>query len=441
MYEKARKRAILAGLDKIRGCFYDWEIGYLCEASHSQIALKTPKTMKHTISFLLLACSLLSCNRYLSDYIPTVDYRGLRIKSIEPQIDLQSQTVDAELLLQLAFRYSNPYKKPLRIPDHNFSVWMKNSGLAQGRELAHLAGTGSSFVVRPESDTVVQYLLRLDLDPLGQMKDFLGWDNVWEFRSLVTLDLKEYLPGGAIKQALSGVNTKREIPLVFSDSIRLPLPPVVRPQSGATARVAWLGQMESLDLKPLRDGMNPFVNLIKDTKVQVYAPTVSNPFRTVEVNFADHMMSLLTPVVPAADDTWDDFKDAWTDFKNQPVLEYPGPRVTGLRVTFPFQIYNPNHFPIESPEMDMSARLNSSYTPMQMEMDPSGSKLIGPLQNKTMTLSCRLNWNNTFTFQGLFSGQALPNNPTFSGNINVDIGYGMIRVPYSVVVPLNLGGQ
>lgn len=397
--------------------------------------------MKRTIVLLLVASSFLSCNRYLSDYIPTVNYRGLRIKSIEPQINPQTQSVDAELFLQLAFSYSNPYKKPLRIPDHNFSVWMKNSGLPQGRELAHLAGVGSSFVVGPESDTVVQYLLRLDLDPLGQMKDFLGWDNVWEFRSIVTLDLKEYLPGGALKQAFSGVETKRDIPLAFSDSIRLPLPPVIKPQTGAAGQVAWLGQMETLDLKPLRDGMNPFVNLMKNTKVQVYSPTLNNPFRTVEVNFADHMMSLLTPVIPAAGDTWDNFNDAWTDFKNKPVIQYPGPRVTGLRVTFPFLIYNPNRFPIESPEMDMSARLNNSYMPVQMEMTPGSSKIIAPLQNKAMTLTCRLNWNNTFTFQGLFSGQALPNNPTFSGNINVDIGYGMIRVPYAVVVPLNLGGQ
>lgn len=406
------------------------------------LTLKKNRAMKPLLHLIiLLALFQTGCNRYLADYLPTVDYRGVKVKSVEPQINLANQTVSADLTLSLTFRYTNPYKRPLRIPEHSFGMYMKNAGLTQGRELAHLAGAKSSFLVPAEGDTLVNYSLRLDLDPQGQMKDFLGWDNYYEFRSLVTVDLKEYLPGGALRQALSGVNTSRQIPIAFGDSIRLPLPPVIKPKLNTAASMTWVGQMEKLDLSLMRNGMSPFVNLITDTKVRVYSPTVSNPFRMVEVNFASHMMSLLSPVVPSANDQWENFKDNWDDFEDQPVIQYPGNRVTGIRVTFPFILYNPNHFPIESPELDMAAKLNSSYTPVTMEMEPGGSKVIAPLQNKPMELSWQLNWNNTFTFQGLFSGQTLPNNPTFSGSMNVDIGYGMIRVPFSVTAPLTLGGN
>lgn len=395
------------------------------------------------VFLLLTALASFSCNRYVADFVPTIDYRGVKVKSVEPQINLSTQQVQAEINLQLSFRYHNPYKRALRIPEHSFGVYMKNAGLTQGRELAHLAGGKGSFRVPAEGDTVVQYLLRLDLDPLGQMKDFLGWDNYYEFRSVVRVDLKEYLPGGALRQALGQVmgNTVREIPISFGDSIRLPLPPVIKPSLNTQAQVVWVGEMEKLDLKPLRDGMNPFVSLITNTQVAVYSPTLQNPFRTVQVNFADHMVSLLTPVVPSADNSWNSFKSNWTTFKNQPSIEYPGPRVTGLQIKVPFVIHNPNHFPIECPEMEMEARLNSSYTPLSMEIDPGSSKIISPLQEKRVNCTWQMNWNNTFTLPGLFSGQALPNNPTFAGNVNVDIGYGMIRVPFSVTAPLKLGGD
>ncbi len=381
------------------------------------------------------------CNRYLSDYIPTVDYRGTKIKSIEPEVSVVNG-VSAKLNLLLAFRYTNPYKQPLTIPAHSFTLSMKNRALPAGRVLSHLSGSKSTFQVRAQGDTTISYVLSLDLDPLGQMKDFLGKDNYYEFSSDLTVDLKDYLPGGAIRQGVSSLlgNTSRDIHLAFGDSIRLPLMPIVKP-AASPARVQFVGSMESIDFSPLKDGMNPFVSLISDTKVQVYAPTWENPFRTVEVNFADHMMNLLSPVVSQAPATWTNFKSNWTTFKAQPVIRYPGSRVTGLRVTIPFMIKNPNDFAIESPEMSTIAQLNSVYQPVAMEVDAVGSPRIGPGEEQRMNLTWQINWNDTFTLPGFISGQALPNNPTLKGNVNVDIGYGMISLPFSITAPLQLGGN
>ncbi|MDX1909359.1 MAG: hypothetical protein SF053_20135 [Bacteroidia bacterium] len=392
------------------------------------------------ISVWLAALLYPGCNRYIADYVPTVDYRGARIRSLEPQVNLQTGQVRAELTLVLSFRYSNPYRRPLLIPAHTFSLHMKNRFIPNGRELSHLQGNQAAFRVPADGDTVVQYSLRLDLDPLGQMKDFLGRDNYYEFRSDITLDLQDYLPGGALRQAVSAAlgDTERDIRLAYGDSIRLPLMPVILP-SATKARIQLVGEMEKLDFSPLRNGMKPFYNLITGTKVLVYAPTMTNPFRTVEVNFADHMMTLLSPVAPDAPDAWDNFKDHWADFQAQPVVEYPGEDITGLRVTIPFVIRNPNDFPIESPEMHALFQLNTAYQPVSMEIDPAGSRIIGAGQDRTMTLSWQLNWNDTFTLPGLLSGQVLPQNPTLKGSVNVDIGYGMVRVPFSLTAPVQLG--
>ena len=426
-----------------------------------------------TLPALLLLFS--HCSRRISDNIPTVRYQNLRIEQIQPELE----RANLKLKLGMRFLFKNPLNQEIQIPEHDLTFRLNN------RKVSGDVNRQPAFVLPGKSEEQITYYFTFDLNPQGVLRDLdvLGKDNYFELNSEFKLDLADYginLPAGFGKYTFE---------IAYGDTIRLPLLPEVRPADQA-GRIELLGQMESLDLRPFKSAAQPFVNLLNqsfyvqdpfmklmlETKVPVYTPELGNPFKTTEVNLADHVVNtllqpidpqamvkwnglknklapdtpqpvmdqiintFLKPINPSAPQQWNAFKTQWNSFSiNIPEqLEYPGPRVTGILVEIPFLIHNPNQFGIEAPAFFASTEL-PSFHPVALSAEPVGGPRIGAGQNRLMILRMRLRWGDDDNpgLGWLVNGELLQ--PTLKGATRVDLGYGPVELDMQVPLDLRIG--
>jgi hypothetical protein len=433
--------------------------------------LPSPRVIAFSACLLLCTCSVY-------EKIPNVQFRGPTLQAVQSNINLKQLKID----LGLRFLFVNPLKKAIVVPDHSFVMKLN------GQELPGQLQKKSSFQVPAEGERLETYIYTFDLSPDGILQglNVLGKDNYYEFIAEVEVDLKDF--GIKIPTALGKLPLrKHKLEFEFGDSIRLPLPPIVE-VAGAPGRINFLGQMEQFDLEPVKNAMtpmvdllldaefdagqiDPFVNLLLTAMVDVYAPTALQPFRTIKVNLGDHMVNtLLAPLFPQAPQQWEDFKEKmnpgvvnvmdhlvnvflapingqapthwtqfklkWEDFKERPLnFQYPGPRVTGLRVEMPYRIFNPNAFPIRSPTL-FGAATEGNRQPLSFQAAPSqGAQLIPPNARSDMLVMFTLDWSQAGQgLLGILQGHTFQ--PRLIGRASVDLGYGVMN--FDIDLPVSL---
>lgn len=375
----------------------------------------------------------LSCNRYFNirDYVPTVDFRGISIDKLEPEIDLQNFEVKGKLLLNLKFRFNNPYETQLTIPDHNFKFSMRNIPITQ------LSKRGNSFVVPAKGSITQKYSLELNLDPQGYFKDFMGKDNVYKFESTFYINVNDYVENVFARKAVKHIigGDRIEIPFEISDTLRLPLPPKFS-LANEMSYIKFIGNNNKVNLTAL----SPFVNLLMDTRITVPNPSVTCWFCTREVNAASYLVSYLNAINPNANSTWSDFKNKWNDIKDNLIIEYPGPGTTGYKIYIPFEVLNPNEFSIEAAAFTTTASLNSNYSPYIVEFRThDDDKIIKPGRKKKMYLTWQTNFFQGNILQAFGIGEPLISNPSIKMEMGFDLGYGNVQIPYKLSIPFKIG--
>ncbi|MFZ1255822.1 MAG: hypothetical protein WAR77_05685 [Saprospiraceae bacterium] len=390
-------------------------------------------SIKSKVLLLSLVFLSMSCNRYFNirEYVPTVDFRGIEIKKLEPEIDIQHLAIKGKLTLNLKFRFNNPYDTQLTIPDHDFKFLMRD------RTISQLSKRGASFIVPPKGSVTQRYSLELDLDPQGYFKDFMGKDNVYKFESTFYIKVDDYVQNviarKAVKHMLGG--DRITVPFEITDTLRLPLPPRIA-ASSESSFLKFIGDNNQLNLT----GLSPFVNLLLNTNVRVYAPLLTDWDRTINVNAADFIVARMNDINPIANERWNGFKSKWNNIKDNLVVEYPGPNTTGYKIYIPFELYNPNEFAIEAVMFTSTAMLNQNYSPYIVEFKTlDGNKMIQAKHSKKVYLTWQTNFFQGNILQAFGIGDPLISNPTLKGQIGVDIGYGNIQIPYQFTIPFKIG--
>ncbi|MBK6546025.1 MAG: hypothetical protein IPG12_12240 [Saprospiraceae bacterium] len=390
-------------------------------------------SIKSKVLLLSLVFLSMSCNRYFNirEYVPTVDFRGIEIKKLEPEIDIQHLAIKGKLTLNLKFRFNNPYDTQLTIPDHDFKFLMRD------RTISQLSKRGASFIVPPKGSVTQRYSLELDLDPQGYFKDFMGKDNVYKFESTFYIKVDDYVQNGiarkAVKHMLGG--DRITVPFEITDTLRLPLPPRIA-ASSESSFIKFIGDNNQLNLT----GLSPFVNLLVDTKIKIPDPSATCWFCSKEINAANYLVSQIGLINTSAPIAWTNFLNKWNNIKNNLVVEYPGPNTTGYKIYIPFELYNPNEFAIEAVMFTSTAMLNQNYSPYIVEFKTlDGNKMIQAKHSKKVYLTWQTNFFQGNILQAFGIGDPLISNPTLKGQIGVDIGYGNIQIPYQFTIPFKIG--
>jgi hypothetical protein len=429
----------------------------------------------YVFSLFVILLLFSQCSHRISDNIPTVRYQNLRIEQIQPELE----RANLKLKLGMRFQFKNPLNQDLLIPEHDLTFRLND------RKVSGDINQQAAFTLPGKSEKQITYYFTFDLNPQGILQDLdvLGKDNYFELNSEFKLNLADH--GINLPAALSTYTFE----VAYGDTIRLPLLPEIRTADQA-GRVELLGQMETLDLRPFKNAAQPFVSLLNqsfnvqdpfiklmlETKLPVYTPEPGNPFKTSQVNLADHvvntllqpidpqamvkwsglkgklapdspqpvmdqiMQTFLKPINPAAPQQWNAFKIQWSSFvDNIPeALEYPGPRVTGILVEIPFLIHNPNQFIIEAPAFFASTEL-PAFQPVSLSADPLGGTAIGAGQDHLMLLRMQLRWGDDENpgLDWLVQGDLLQ--LTLRGSTRLDLGYGPVNVYMEVPLNLQLG--
>lgn len=432
--------------------------------------------MKNTLVLFATLLVLTNCSVY--EKLPTVSFRGPTLQGVQTQLDLE----EIKVHLGLRFLFRNPLKKDITVPEHQFTLKIN------GQDLPFNLQRKDAFKVPAEGQQMVTYTFTFDLSPNGPLKNLniLGRDNYYEFETKVEVDLKAL--GIKVPTSLGKLPLKKhELEFSFGDTIRLPLLPVVKP-APQIAKVQFLGSMESFNLEPVKNAMtpmvdlmldatfdseplDPFVELLLDSKVTVLLPTTTPPFfKTQELNVAEHIVdNLLSQIDEDAPDLWEDFKgklqpgevnvmnhlvntflepvnsqssenwaqfkQQWDQFKNSDLkFEYPGPGVTGLQIEVPFVIHNPNTFPIQAPAVFATAS-EGNYQPLGFQAIPTNDGAIPSGADRQMKLYLSLDWSQgSQNILDFIQGKSFQ--PRLRGRTSIDLGYDLMDL--EIDIPINL---
>ncbi|MEL6670828.1 MAG: hypothetical protein AAFR61_01505 [Bacteroidota bacterium] len=417
------------------------------------------------LASLFFLISLSSCR--LAEQLPSVSFRGPVLEGV--QTDLEEKAL--EVRLGLKFLFKNPFNQALPIPEHQFTMKLNGGGFPGNQSQQ------SAFTVPAKGQKMVTYTFVFDLHPdheLGNL-NLLGRDNVYRFETVVNLNLKELgikLPGALANSPLN----QQKLRFDMEDTIRLPLLPVLQ-ASTQPARMQFLGELEEVDLSPIKDGMSPIVNTFLDA---TYDSRYTDPFvkmlvetKVGNVNVGNYIVNTFlgaeamdewiqfkTMMSPGkvnimnhliksflgnqAYQNWLDFKAQWEAFQEAPLrFSYPGVGVTGLRLEIPLKIYNPNFFPIEAPYLMMGARQNQVY-PLKMETLVQGSnqpRLIPPRQSVQMKVAMEVDWvaGSQQLLPWLSGATELMTRLT--GQTRMDVGYGPMNLQMDLPLSLRSGWE
>ena len=347
---------------------------------------------------------LASCATLPDAPIPTVAFNSIAVTAIEPDFGSGHLRLD----VNLRFRFSNPLARSLTVPAHEFHL------AVDGQVLPFTVQQQESFVLDPESVNDVVYPFSFDLGPDGPLAviDLLGRDVPYEFVSSVDIDLPLTL----------GTRTFR---LSHGGELRIPLLPSVQ-QAAQSPSLRLLGSFGTWNVAAIRNLMAPFVNLLIDGKV-------------LGVAVMDSIMGTLSLANSNADDFWDEFTSAWSNFLDGPGnVVLPTGLPDGIRVTIPFDLYNPNYFPIEAPRLNADMRVSGRTTRLSyLDAGPVGNTLIGPRQTRRMRVLAELRWSEIDGgMYALHAGQSV--DVSLDGEVTTDVGYGPMRIPVSLLLPISV---
>ena len=362
------------------------------------------RTTAVVASVFFLMVLIASCATLPEARIPSIRYQSISVSAIEPNFGSGQLRLDVDL----RFRFTNPLDRSLTVPSHEFHL------AVDGEILPFTVKQQESFVLEPQTVIDVVYPFVFDLGPNSPLAvfDLLGRDVPYQFVSSIDIALPFFLGNRTFEVSHDG-------------EIRIPLLPSVQLASELpTLRL--LGGFETWNVAAIRNVMSPFVNLLIDGKI-LGQPVMNN------------VVGTLSLVDTRAEDFWDNFVTAWGSFMAGPGnVVLPTGLPDGIRLTIPFDIYNPNHFPIESPRLRADVRVSGRTTRLsRLDASPVGSALIPPQQTRRMRVIAELRWSE---IQGgmsaLVSGQSV--NVDLDGEVTADVGYGPMRIPVSLALPISV---
>ena len=347
---------------------------------------------------------IVSCATFPNARIPTIAYQSISVSAIEPDFGGGQLRLDVDL----RFRFTNPLDRSLTVPAHEFHLAVDDE------ILPFTVKQQESFVLEPQSVTDVVYPFVFDLGPGSPLAayDLLGRDVPYQFVSSVEIALPLFLGS-------------RTFQVTHEGEVRVPLLPSVQLASELpTLRL--LGGFDTWNVAAIRNVMAPFVNLLITGEI-------------LDQPVMDNVIGTLSIVGPAAGVFWQSFVSAWESFLAGPGnVVVPTGLPDGIRLTIPFDIYNPNHFPIESPRLRADIRLAGRTTRLsRLDANPVGSTIIPPQQTRRMRVLAELRWSEIEGgMWALVSGQSV--NVNLDGEVTADVGYGPMRIPVSLALPISV---
>ena len=365
---------------------------------------------RRTVVFfaLMVALSVLattSCATLPEARIPTVAFQSVTVSAIEPNVAGGQLGLDAAL----RFRFTNPLGRRITIPAHEFHL------VVNDQVLPFTVAQQQSFVLEPESVTDIAYPFSFDLGPDGPLAawDLLGRDITYQFVSSVDFSLPFSL----------GTRTVR---LTHEGELRIPLLPTVR-LAAASPSLRLLGTVETWDISGIRDVMTPFLNLLITGRV--FGQPVMNT-----------IINTLSALDPRAREYWQNFLSAWAGFQEGPAtVVVPTGLPDGIRLEIPFDLYNPNYFPIEAPQVLADVRISGGQTRLShLDAGPAALSTVPPRQTRRMRVIAELRWSEIEGgMMALLTSRSV--NVNLTGEITADVGYGPVRVPINLAVPVTVG--
>ncbi len=267
----------------------------------------------------------------IDETLPTVSFERVTVEGIQLQSD------GLVINLDLWYAFSNPFKKPLPVPAHDFSFTIN-------RKEIHKSGQ-QKFVIPAKKKVSKKYGWSIELTQsnYSKFKSFLGKDNQYEFNTKITLDLHDFLEELSEYNLLIPKNKftnavqpkaedwlkeklgKKTFEIKYGDVLRIPLLPEIK-ASPNPMMVRFSGEMETFDLKVFKDAMtplgdlivsgnlnqtitDPFIQKLENTNVTIPTPTLLEWDKTTTINLTDYVLDLLKPFDDNIEDKWEDLKD------------------------------------------------------------------------------------------------------------------------------------
>lgn len=450
--------------------------------------------------FLLVALWMsVGCAHTLN--LPRASFHGLTIQTVQPDPDDER----LELEVGVDFQVDNPTGVRLVVPEHTF-------GLAIDGAPATSTGVHKSFAVKAKKKEVVTYALRLDPVALGKAlgKDatyaFTADVDV-DIADTVLRGVEDILGGvggtsttGMLAQAASDTASEASTyTMSFEHSGKLKVPKVPKIKAalqGQTAAVSLVGESEFLSLDdalgdlrttggpvveileqvlgqrpnqnvqlPLGDileamgvpanltsgavgALNTFLTLQGQSTLRGTSTSIELPVQLPKLN------QLIATVDPNASTKINAFTSAWDGFSTGSIagaqgLSIPTSLPSGLRVTAPFTLANPNEFTIQAPsfrlglvDADGAPLLligtlpTSEVATTDLSVRRLSHQALDGQTDTSMSLVSEVHWDqltggllNLASQGGTF---ALPNGLRLVGELTVDPGYGPITVPLNL---------
>jgi len=413
--------------------------------------------------------------------IPSAAFTGATVKAIQPNLADRSLRLD----LELDFLVRNPLPARLVVPAHECRLTLGGGPV----EKASLGET----IIEPGKNQVFPYRFALLLSGPGAsaaLQPLLGRDVPYTFEAESKVDLPDWVTkelgspkpeADAVKQAWSALPAELrggKVSFLHEGTLRLPLLPVLSRSPGAQPKVEMLGGAvtpgpdPSVALAQLRTALQPFVDTLQNvldrrpasytlSGKQVLEPAgpsggtldkARGALSKIGINLPRDDASITVPISPPtpmealnqadsrAKERWSSFKTAFSQFDpasfSRPGLPTSFP--TGVRVTVPFRLKNPNAFAIRLPGLRLNAvrpeddKLVSSVRAVKLggttETTAEGIVIPGG-QSVDMALTSELRWAELGGLLAQLQSGGGPLPPKLVGEIAMDVGLGQLTIP------------
>lgn len=452
---------------------------------------------RHLLPLLCLPLTV-GCATTLN--LPRASFHGMTIQTVQPDPDDER----LELEVGVDFKVDNPLGFRLVVPEHTF-------GLSIDGAPATSTGVHQTFEVKSKKHEVVTYALRLDPVALGKALgreatfSFRADVDV-DVADALARGVGDVLGGaaaaateGVARTASSGASGDGSFTLSFEHAGKLKVPkvPKVRPPAdGDKAGVQLVGESTFLNLDEalgeLRGAGGPVVDLLAQVLGQAPQQNVSLPAREllealgVPANLVEGALGavntflrlngrsairssgsdvtlpvkmprldqVIAAIDPQAATKIDRFTQAWAGFSGGSLggasgLAIPTSLPSGLRVTAPFTLNNPNEFAVNAPMFRLGLVDGEGRPLLLVGTLPTAEVATTDLSTRrvshqavegstdtAMSLVSEIHWDELTggLLKAAAAGVAVeaPAGLRLVGEITVDPGYGPITVPLNV---------
>lgn len=455
------------------------------------------QTLTIIICYILIGCraNLLM----LEDMLPSAKQQNFDVS-----FD-QSSLLDFAVNFNLTYEISNPYKKNLPIPAHAMGIFVngKDIGMSWDHNEVTIPAKSSLILQYPFTlssgqlqnllgkDNKITFQTNIELD-LTDYTDMLP-----NFQLAVTedFDIESSKMNPFINNLLKKRIGKFNFSYEHSAQVKLPTPPSIS-KSNEPIEIRLLGTGNSLiNPNAIKNAMLPFGDLLitgelnglkdpfidkvvgltvkvpdpqplywnktKDVKIETFMLDLLRNFDTGIDNKWKNTKSILyrEQEFPATDffvdnflqgkvddnasGKWDDFQDAYDEFKTTVFpTEIPGPQTRGFEIAIPFTFRNQNEFPISIP-IFRSSVIMSGGNPFSMYVKPKnmGEIELGKVPSNQTQIAAKSQETMYVVFSfdmkafnhGIYSlfmkNQFEPN---LGGVMSYDFGYGPLYIGYDL---------